>query len=80
MVVAADALRGGVSLAWRAGVDRVELRAVADGEVQGVALDELAQEARLRREIDTDNVEAGAPVPLSRATGTAEEVEQSFGH
>src|SRR6185437_8196312 len=71
-----------VVLTRRRGVDHVEiaLEKSREATVEGlerVALVKLERIVRLRREIDTDNIEARAVVAHRRAARAAEQVEQS---
>jgi len=67
---------GGERLAWRAGVYDVEA-AKRPTAVHNVPLMELKREARLRLDVYAYDLEASIGIALGRASGAAEQVEQS---
>lgn len=69
--------RDAVRLAWRRGMDGVELVGVLSQVVDRVASVELVRVARLRLDVHADDVEPGRYVAGSSATFAAEEVEKS---
>lgn len=61
-------------------MDRVVLVAVLSEKLESVALMELEGVVRLRRKVDSDDLEAGTGVTHAGTAGATEEVEQSRLH